>query len=408
VIRRLTGVVQPYAWGSPVFIPELLGNEPTGEPQAELWLGAHPSAPSTVDGTPLNELVAADPEGVVGQAPVAAFGSRLPFLMKVLAADQPLSLQAHPSRTQAEQGFAREQASGVAVDSSQRVYRDDWPKPEVLCALTETEALCGFRDPEETYALFERLGVGSATDLVLELSDRQLEPASRLSSVFQRLLETEDRQVIDDVVEACTDVGQGDRGDADRDFALFARTGDELGSHYPGDPGVLAALLMNRVFLRPNDALFMPAGNLHAYLKGGGVEIMANSDNVMRGGLTPKHIDVPELLSVLDFTPGFGGLVEPVEQSPGVWHYPTPAPEFSLWRLVGDGTPRSIPATDAARILLVTEGAMTARSADSEVGLVRGQSALLSAGDEVTVDGIGSAFVGGPGIFADAVRGDVA
>ena len=404
MIRRLTGVIQPYAWGSPVFIPELLGAEPTGEPQAELWLGAHPLAPSLVDGEPLDRLVEADPAGVVGRTTVQAFGTRLPFLMKVLAADQPLSLQAHPSRTQAERGYAREQAAGVAINASSRVYRDDWPKPEVLCALTETEALCGFRDPDQTYALFERLGVGNATQLVTDLADPVQEPAARLATVFERLLQIEDREVIDDVVAACADVRSGDRGDADIDFALFASTGDDLGAHYPGDPGVLAALLMNRITLHPNDALYMPAGNLHAYLKGGGVEIMANSDNGMRGGLTPKHIDVPELLSVLDFTPGFAGLVEPAEESPGVWRYPTPAPEFALWRLAVDGTPVAAPASGAARILLVTEGAVTATAADSEVNLVRGQSALLAAGDEVSVDGTGIAFLGGPGVFDSGSR----
>ena len=146
-MERLTGVIQPYAWGSPTVIPELLGVPPTGEPQAELWFGAHPLAPSTVRGEPLDDLVDRDPEGVVGSASVASFGPRLPFLLKIIAADRPLSLQAHPSREQAEAGYAREQAAGVPRDAPNRLYRDGWPKPEVLCALRETEALCGFRDP---------------------------------------------------------------------------------------------------------------------------------------------------------------------------------------------------------------------------------------------------------------------
>ena len=147
MMQRLTGVIQPYAWGSRTAIPELLGVEPTGEPQAELWFGAHPLAPSSVDGEPLDKVVAHDPVGVVGRGSVEAFGPRLPFLLKVIAAAQPLSLQAHPSRDQAEAGYAREQAVGVPRDAPHRTYRDGWPKPELLCALVETEALCGFREP---------------------------------------------------------------------------------------------------------------------------------------------------------------------------------------------------------------------------------------------------------------------
>ena len=157
-MERLAGVVQPYAWGSPTVIPELLGVEPSGEPQAELWFGAHPLAPSIAAGEPLDKVVDRDPEAVVGAASVDTFGPRLPYLLKVIAADRPLSLQAHPTRQQAEAGYAREEAAGVPRDAPHRTYRDGWPKPEVLCALRDTEALCGFRDPTETYALFDQLG----------------------------------------------------------------------------------------------------------------------------------------------------------------------------------------------------------------------------------------------------------
>ena len=134
----------------------------------------------------------------------------------------------------------------------------------------------------------------------------------------------------------------------------------ELNAYYPGDPGVLAALLMNRITLQPGDALFMPSGNLHAYLRGGGVEIMANSDNVMRGGLTPKYVNVDELLAILDFTPGLPGMIAPIEESHGVWRYPTPAPEFALWRVEPDGGQVAVPAGTTGRILLVTDGELTA------------------------------------------------
>ncbi len=392
MIARLSGVVQPYAWGSPVFIPELLGTEPTGEPQAELWLGAHPSAPSVVDGRPLDALIAADPERMVGERSVSTFGARLPYLMKVLAAQQPLSLQAHPSRAQAEAGYAREEADGVARDAPNRVYRDDWPKPEVLCALMPTEALCGFRDPDQTYALVERLGVPGLTVLVSPLADSSTAPAERVATVFERLLRLEDTSVVTEVERAAERVPAGD--DA---YAKFAATARDLGSHYPGDPGVLAALLMNRVALATGDALFLPAGNLHAYLTGGGIELMANSDNVMRGGLTPKHIDVAELLTILDFEPGVTGRVEPVEETSGVWRYPTPAPEFALWRLDVAEPEVTVPGVDTGRIIIVTSGRVRLAAPGSELVLTRGQSAFLGPDDTVVATGGGTAFIGGPG-----------
>src|SRR5215210_1719964 len=364
-MERLLGVVQPYAWGSPTVIPEFLGVEPTGQPQAELWFGAHPLAPSTAAGEPLDKLVDRDPETVVGAASVAAFGPRLPFLLKIIAADRPLSLQAHPTRQQAEEGYAREEAAGVPRDAPNRTYRDGWPKPEVLVALRDTETLCGFRDPLQTYALFHRLGVRRVLPVVAPLGEESMPAIERLAVVFGQLLRlsADQRPVVEEVLAGAARVSD------DGELGRFARTACEIGSHYPGDPGVLAALLMNRITLRPHDALYLPAGNLHAYLSGGGVEIMANSDNVLRGGLTPKHIDVAELLRVVDFTPGLSGRMAPVEESPGVWHYPTPAPEFALWRLQAGEYSVAVPANGGARILLVTDGSVLLSSGQEELAL---------------------------------------
>ena len=394
-MERLTGVIQPYAWGSRTAIPELLGVEATGEPQAELWLGAHPLAPSTVDGEPLDKLVAQDPVCVVGRASVEAFGPRLPFLLKIIAAAQPLSLQAHPSREQAEAGYAREEAAGVPRDAPHRTYRDGWPKPELLCAFVETEALCGFREPAETYQMFERLAVRTALELVAPLADAGVLAEERLRVVFSRLLRLAPAELsmISEIALAAEEVQEPDSA------ASFARTARELNAYYPGDPGILAALLMNRITLQPGDALYMPPGNLHAYLSGGGVEIMANSDNVMRGGLTPKYVNVDELLAILDFTPGLRGLIAPVEESPGAWRYPTPAPEFALWRLEPDADSVAVPGASSGRVLLVTEGGVTARCATTSLALGRGEAALLTAGEEAVMSGRGTAFVGGPGIF---------
>jgi mannose-6-phosphate isomerase len=394
LIKRLTGVVQPYAWGSATTIPELLGVPPTGGPQAELWLGAHPLAPSLVDGKPLDELIAADPQGIVGAKPVAAFGPSLPYLIKIIAAERPLSLQAHPSRAQAEEGFAREEGRGIPADAPHRTYRDRWPKPEVLVALQPTEALWGFREPAETYDLFQQLGVPTALDVVKALADDARSPRDRLAAAFARLLRLNDSGP--DIVREVADAARYVQDDGP--LGLFAATASELASYYPGDPGVLAALLMNRLTLQRYDAIFLSAGNLHAYLRGGGVEIMANSDNVMRGGLTPKFVNVEELLKVIDFAPTAPALVRPVEQAPGVWHYPAPAPEFSLWRIEVSRQPAELPATDLGRILLVTDGSVQITSEADCLPLQRGESALVTAGERPILEGAATVFVGAPGL----------
>jgi mannose-6-phosphate isomerase len=363
-VKRLTGSIQPYAWGSTTAIPEFLGVEPTGEPQAELWLGAHPSAPAHVDGEPLDAVIQQDPEGWVGAPAVGRYGPRLPFLMKVLAAAQPLSLQAHPDRTQAEIGFAREEQAGIPLDAPNRTYKDDWPKPEALCALGDFHALCGFREPAETYALLEVLGVPSALELVRPL---QSGGPAELRQVFGDLLRLSDAAALVDEVVSAAGRLTGEPGP----IGQFARTALELADHHPGDPGVVAGLLLNRVVLRRYEALYLPAGNLHAYLDGTGVEIMANSDNVLRGGLTSKHVDVDELLDLLDFTPGWAGPVPVTEEAPGIHRYRTGAPEFALWRVDVDGQVPA-PADGLGRVLLATDGSAAVRSGEQELSLAAG------------------------------------
>lgn len=381
----MTGIIQGYAWGSTTVLPEFLGVAPDGRPQAELWLGAHPSAPARVGDRTLPDLVAADPAGVIGAASVDRFGPRLPYLLKVLAADQPLSLQAHPNRSQAEAGFARERAAAVPAD--RRVYADDWPKPEMMVALTPAEALCGFRDPRETYALFAALGVERATALVEPL---RTGGAAELAEVFVRALrmEREDRAVVAEVVEAAR-LGHGD--------PEFGSTATVLDRYFPGDPGIIAALLLNRIRLAPGDALYLPAGNMHAYLGGSGIEIMANSDNTLRGGLTGKLVAVDELREILDFTPGEPPLVTPVPEAPGIWRYPTPAPEFRLWRLEPT-TPVELPGAGAGRILLVIDGRLTVHCGERELVLNRGEAVFCLPSDQITVSGGGCAMLAGPGV----------
>jgi mannose-6-phosphate isomerase len=395
-MQRLTGAVQPYAWGSATTIPALLGEEPTDEPQAELWFGTHPAGASTIAGRPLEELVAEEPDRYLGARPLARFGPRLPYLLKVLAAARPLSLQAHPSRAQAEEGYGRETSAGVNPD--QRLYSDDWPKPETLCALEDFEALCGFRDPSETYELFGRLGATGALDLMSPLRGGG---ARELEAVFGRLLRLSDpAAVLAEVLAAA------ERKGLDEEVSRFVGTAVELAEWFPGDPGVLATLLLNRVALTRNQALYLPTGNLHSYLHGSGIEIMANSDNVLRGGLTSKTVAVDELLSVVDFSPGVPKPLTCVEESAGVWRYPTPAPEFALWRLEVDGRVE-VPDVGSGRVLLVVAGAMTTEAgvaartgagAGDSLPLKQGQAAFLTADESIALAGEGTAFLAAAGV----------
>jgi mannose-6-phosphate isomerase len=394
MLERLTGTVQGYSWGSPTVLPDFLQVESDGTPQAELWLGSHEMAPSRAGEEPLDALVAAQPRTVLGVRSLDRFGPKLPYLMKVLAPVQPLSLQVHPSRDRAVAGFSREEGLGVPRDAPHRLYRDDWPKPELYCALEPTEALCGFRRPAESHRLLERLGVGSLMSLVEPLRAGTVE---QLQRVFERLLRLGGgaRHLIREVVSAGRVVATDDP-----DVMALARTARELAELYPQDPGVLAALLLNRVSLARDEALYLPAGNIHAYLNGHGVEIMANSDNVVRVGLTPKHVDVDELLTLVDFTPGLHSVVAPVQESPGVWAYPTSAEEFALWRLEVDrGQVVSAPGAGTGRIALVTSGTVIIDGMAGPLHLRRGQSAFLAA-DETSarLTGEGTCFVGGVGL----------
>jgi mannose-6-phosphate isomerase len=308
-VLRLEAAARAYAWGSRTAIPELQGQAPTGEPIAELWFGAHSDDPSTTSAGRLDELIAADPTALLGADVVARFGPRLPFLLKILAAERALSIQVHPNQAQAEAGYAAEQARGVPLDAPDRNYRDPFHKPELLCALTEFDALCGFRPVAATQALLRALAVRQLGPVVQALNGP--EP---LRTAFEWLLEVDgdDRaELIDAVVTACHRLGADDGpgagagagAGADRQWVLAARATLLAAQDFPGDIGAVLALLLNVVRLAPGEAIFLGAGNVHAYLRGLGVEIMANSDNVLRCGLTPKHIDVAEVLRVADFSP---------------------------------------------------------------------------------------------------------
>jgi len=347
---RLDCRAQHYAWGSTTAIPELLGFPADGRPWAELWIGAHPAAPSRLpDGTPLDAAIAGDPLGWLGEAVVQRFGPRLPYLLKVLAAAEPLSLQAHPSEAQAKAGFERENAAGLALDAPTRVYKDPHHKPELLCALTSFDALCGFRPVAGTIELIGSLRRARGLQPFGALLQGQRDPADALRDIVGTLLTMpagDQRHLVEETAAACAA--------HDGAFALETSWMVRLAERYPGDIGSVVALFLNLVRLAPGQAIGLTSGNLHAYLSGTGIELMANSDNVLRGGLTPKHVDVPELLRILDCTP----LVEPVLAAEVVPHgarYAIAADEFRLDRL-------TLAARDAAvelrgpAIVLTTDG----------------------------------------------------
>lgn len=405
-MNLLRGAIRTYAWGSRTAIAEFTGRPtPTPHPEAELWLGAHPADPAYLEtgggAESLLEVVAADPIGQLGAASVAEFGDQLPFLLKVLAADEPLSLQAHPSAQQAADGFAREEAAGVPLNSPIRNYRDRNHKPELVVALDRFEALAGFRDPGDTVDLFRALDVEALTPYVNLLAGQS--DADGLRALFTTWI-TLPQPSLDVLVPAVLDGAVRYLSSDDARFVGEARTLLELGERYPADAGVLASLLLNRLTLEPGEGIYLPAGNLHAYLRGLAVEVMANSDNVLRGGLTPKHVDVPELLRVLDFSPASEAHLHVETVTDGAQtRYRTPAREFALSRFdLADGEPTQVGIT-GPRILLCTQGDVTLDGSGTGLKVRAGQSVWVPAdGGSVTLTGRSDARVFMATVDADA------
>jgi mannose-6-phosphate isomerase len=388
-VNLLRGALRTYAWGSRTAIADFTGRpSPTAHPEAELWFGAHPGDPAHLetDGgdESLLDAVRADPEGQLGAPVCQRFGDALPFLMKVLAAEEPLSLQAHPSAEQAVEGFTREDRLGIPLSSPIRNYRDRSHKPELMVALDTFEALAGFRPAAESVNLLRALAV-SDLDPYLNLLAGQPD-ADGLRALFTTWI-TAPQPDLDVLVPAVIDGAIEYVRSGEKQFAAEAKTVLELGERYPGDAGVLASLLLNRLTLRPGEAIYLPAGNLHAYLHGVGIEVMANSDNVLRGGLTPKHVDVPELLRVLDFAPASEKTLRPSTFTDGMETvYETPAPEFTLSVLGIDGDllGHEVDAPsrhDGPQVLLCAEGSAVVHAKSSAVTLQRGAAAWVSADD---------------------------
>ncbi|MCI0158222.1 mannose-6-phosphate isomerase, class I [Leifsonia shinshuensis] len=380
---RIGNTPRDYAWGSTTAIAGLLGTTPSGAPEAELWLGAHPGSPSRI-------LDSTQTDGATDLAAWQEAAGRLPYLLKVLAAASPLSLQAHPSSAQARAGFQRENAEGLAPDSPERNYKDPFHKPEMIFALSDPfDALCGFREPADSRAALERLA-GDDPAVAAFAATLVGPPAEVLRGATEWLLggAPEVAEVVDAVVAAAR---EADGVDAD--------TVRMLAAAFPGDPGIVLALLLNRVALRPGDALYLPAGNIHAYLRGLGIELMAASDNVLRGGLTPKRIDVPELVRILDFAPFAVTPMVRERPAPGVEEFVPDVPDFRLTRIeVGGDVPSASVGLPGTAIVLCTAGDLEVEGATEALRLTRGEAAVVTE-DELrlsVVGGAGTLFLATP------------
>lgn len=377
---RIDSPIRPYAWGSTTGIPEVLGVAATGEPQAEMWLGAHPSAPSIVrdSGLGLDALLAERPALLGPDA-----GDGLPFLMKLLAAGAPLSLQVHPTTEQAEAGFARENAAWMPLNDPRRSYRDAHHKPELILAVTPFAALSGFRAPARSRADVAELlgpdadGVPGATTLLDALALPDEAEALRTAFTFTLSGAPELPALLERVVAGARDAA-----------SATADTVRVVAAAYPGDPGILGATLLNRVDLAPGEAMFLDAGNVHAYLHGVGIEAMAPSDNVLRGGLTAKHIDVRGLLDIVSFRSVSPQRLRPevsTENGVTLTSYYPPVDEFAVHVVDAAGGARTLAGIGGPATMLATAGVMRLDADGDSLRLARGETAFLAVGDAVRV-----------------------
>jgi len=403
----LHNAVRAYAWGSRTHIPRFLGESPDDAPAAELWLGAHPAAPSrSDDGDSLLARIEADPVAMLGEDAHDRFGVRLPFLMKVLAAAEPLSIQVHPDGERARVGFAAEERAGIPRDAPHRTFRDDSHKPELVYALTRFEGMAGFRDVERTAPLLRLLDHPWADRTAARLLDGPAFQALR-GVVSSLLTDTGGTAALLDELAACAKAAtqrlheqeayaqprnhEPDPAvrEAIRVFSQFTA----LAEHYPGDPGVLVTLLLNHVVLAPGESMFVAPGVIHAYTSGLGVEIMASSDNVLRAGLTHKHVDAAEVLRITDFTPMPPPYWNRVDlDRPDYTRIEPPVDEFAL--LVAEAPVADLPEA-GPRILLVLDGDVVVVTARGRHPLSRGQSAFVAhhAGP-IAVEGEGRVAIG--------------
>jgi mannose-6-phosphate isomerase len=383
-LYRLCNQIKHYEWGSAHLIPQLLGIAGDGSPWAELWMGSHAGSSSLVSlpsgDVSLGELIAADPRRYLGEKTAQRYGE-LPFLFKLLAAEKPLSIQAHPNLAQAREGYERENRAQIAYNAPNRNYRDPNHKPEIICALTPFTGMCGFRSREEITQLLSVFHAGLCPAplrdgfIPLLKALETPEQASALRNFLDALfgLSLPVREALTQFILSAQGKGAGGESYEWELMREFAR-------QYPNDPAIIAPLYLNVFHLEPGKAIFLKAGAPHAYIHGFGVELMANSDNVLRGGLTAKHVDVPELMNVLDFTPTQPRIIKP-EPDSGCFTYPVPCEEFALTVIrgeAGNGARTADFARNAPAIGIVTEGEVSI----SGTVLKQGESAFIPANSD--------------------------
>jgi mannose-6-phosphate isomerase class I len=392
-LLRLRCRVQHYPWGDTDFIPALLGTDnPEREPHAELWMGAHPDLPAEADAdgkwVPLDELIAASPDEILGPAVAREFEGRLPYLFKVLSAKAPLSIQAHPSEDAAREGFARENAAGVPLTAWDRNYRDDNHKPELIAAITDFYGLRGFRPLTEIARVLRE--VPEFRELMPGF-EPEPECLRSLYERFMSLPQAEVDSILDPLVRRLREAEARVPFTRDQPEYWLLKADREHSKDGHRERGLLSVYLLNLVHLQPGEAMYLPAGVLHAYLEGSGVEIMANSNNVLRGGLTPKHVDVPELLAILKFEGGPAEILRPaIMPNGGEWRYETPAREFELRRVeIDNRQPHRNSADHSAEIVILVvaqqDARVTAESGSRSLQLRRGDVFLGRAGSTRSV-----------------------
>jgi len=341
-------------------------------------MGAHPKAPSLVkcddNWISLLELIEKNPDHILGKKVSEKFDNRLPYLFKVLAAAKPLSIQAHPSVDQAKQGFERENRQGIPLDAYNRNYKDDNHKPECICAQTLFWALNGFRKISEIVGLMEKI-CPQGLKKELDTLRRQQSPME-LKKFFQSLMTMNGQRQTQIISRAVSNAKKFTDDDPAYKWMI------DLHKEYPEDIGVFSPILLNLICLEPGQAMFLPAGELHAYLDGVGIELMANSDNVLRGGLTPKYIDIPELLNVLNFEARKVNILGTEQINECEWVYESHAEEFILSIIdVKEGIIYNSTTDRSIEILLCSDGKATIADIgeNDKVVIDRGKSIIIPA-----------------------------
>ncbi|MGB9095358.1 mannose-6-phosphate isomerase [Erwinia sp.] len=381
-MQKLINSLQNYAWGSPSALTDLYGiPNPDKLPMAELWMGAHPKSPSwiEVDGKKqsLRDVIDADKEALLSKAVANRFGE-LPFLFKVLCADQPLSIQVHPSKAAAEVGFAKENAAGIPLDAPNRNYKDANHKPELVFALTPFKAINGFRELHEIISLLQPVA-GAHPAIAHFLQSPEMR---ELSALFTALLSMkgEEKSLALDVLKSELRSQQGEPWDTISLIEAF----------YPDDSGLFSPLLLNVIELQPGEAMFLFAETPHAYLQGVALEVMANSDNVLRAGLTPKYIDIPELMANLKFeAKSYASLLTQPVQNGDTLDFPVPVEDFAFSLHQLNAQPAVVKVQSAA-ILFCVDGQAVVSHNDQQLTLKPGESCFVPATDaEVTLAGNG-------------------